>query len=885
MYKHYFISMAFIITASLTAVAQTSIHATWQHNEVVAMNRQSFSNELHLGNSSGKPVTLHLFMETGGSVFYSKKIPDTATLQPGEKKTLVVEAVRLNTTGDPLVLRTIITSTPGNETTASFILLPEQMRTPVKVVFDNQQRYFSSANDTISIPVKIQNFSSRKQAFSYHIKDEAKGLGYILEDMNPWLEAYESKIFLLKIFRNGQFKDFLSYQMQFEMFDAQKNPVLQSFIPVQSISSYYRMSNPSAIGQGELLVEYRSLKDIYQVSDIRYADKIQLGDGNISFQLRHQYYFMQRNSQLFNSYLQWNAAWGAVRLGEIYTTGELSSYGNGFYLKFRQKNRQHELWGTLNTGLLYSSVPVFSRNKKTFGYTFTQTADKTVNLFQAGYVDDVNTGEYGILVHARQYRNLRGGRIEAGGGWSTGFSKFGTKSTASLAAELLYRQQLGKWQFESNNRFTGRHYLGQNRGQHSLFNKVTHTFTKEKQISVGQYWQNNHPEYYISFTPRQYTYHRLFVEYARTRPSLYQSVKLQYQDEALGNFYFSGATRLYSMILGYQVNWQNRNSHQFAFSAETAIQDIRNASEPKKFTAIRLKTSWRHKNFSSRISWQSAVFNINSYSIFRPEGYLQAEWLTQYRISSPGTRFSGNIQFGLYKEDFYDGLRSKIAVDMNYRYSSTLTLNAGVTKLANFFWQQPEYKIGMVYKPGWMRSSASRNLRVKLFHDMNNNGVKDKDENWAIRTNLLVAGRTMQTDDNGSVHVNQIPRGEHMVTAKGINHRISVTKNSELNIPLNVQYKISGNLIVQNDSSQRANRILYFTQAGGAEFVAVTASNGSFTLTLPRGRYLVTAAGLENLKLPGIKGKSITLEKETADIEIVAEAKTRKISRELLTMQ
>lgn len=884
--------MFLTINVSAQQTGET-IQVQWQHNELIIQNRQSFGNELHLANLTGKTVRVTLSMNDDGAVYFTKKLPDTLVLRPEQKVTLRVTGTRLVEKNEPCIITAAITTDSATEIKKRFILLPEKIQNPVKAIFDNQSRYFTASDDTITIPLKMQNYSALKQFFSYSIKDAANGLDYTLEDQNPWLEAYESKLFLLKIFRNQQFRNFLNYKLNVEVYDQYKNPVLKSFIPVQSISSVYRMSNPATVNKGELSVEYRSLKDVYQVSDIRYADKVKFDDGYLSFQIRHQYYFKQRLSQLFNSYLQWNNANQVIKIGEVYTSGELSGYGNGFYVKNTGKTSEHELWGIFNAGYLYSSAPVFFRSKKVFGYSFTQKGKNAGRQYQFGFIHDINNGGYGPLLHAKEYLNIPNGRIEAGFGVSREVSATDTRQKISIATELLYRQKVNKWILESNMHFTGSHYLGQSRGLQTIFTSTRYLFSNQKQLSFGQYWLKTNPEYYTNFLPRQYEYQKLFSEYTFRKANSLHTLKALYQNEFLGAFYVTGASSLYATVFGYEMEHTFKGGHLVYVSGEIAFEKLVNGPVTSKFTAFRAKAQWRYGNISSRVTWQNGIFNLNHYSFFRPDAYEQAEWLTQYRLRLPNPKLETSLQFGLYKADFYESIRSRIIIDMSYHPTTDISFTIGVTKLANFFWQQPEWKVGFTCRPRLMKHTGNKSIRIRAFSDKNGNAKKDVDEDWASNVDMQLNGRMLRTNGEGMVQVQNIPKGKHGLSV-GNNSRIkniSVTQNAELHIPVEVMYTVKGKLILTNNNnvdtavSQRANRIVHFKPAEGEEYLTATGADGTFNLELPKGNYYISIQGFKDLTLNNTNEKRLDVDKDISNAEIRAEMKGRKTNHLLLAMQ
>lgn len=868
------------------------IQVLWQHGELITPNRQSFSNELHLTNLTGKSIHVNLSLGFDDAVYFTKKLPDTLVLRPEKKITIKVAGTRLMEKNEPCIITAAITTdnTPGIK--KSFVLLSEKIQNPVKAFFDNQSRYFTAHDDTISIPLKMQNYSALKQFFSYSIRGEANGLDYILEDQNPWLEAYESKMFLLKIFRNQQFKDFLNYKLSVAVYDQYQNPILNLMIPVQSISSVYRMNNPGTVNKGELSVEYRSLKDVYQVSDIRYADKVKLDDGYLSFQIRHQYYFKQHLSQLFDSYLQWNNTRQVIKIGELYTSGELSSYGNGFYAKNKGKTGEQELWGIFNAGYLYSSAPVFTRSKKVFGYSFTQKGKNAGKQYQFGFIHDINNGGYGPLLHAKEYIHLPNGRIEAGLGISKEFSIADNRSQPSMVAELLYRQKINKWVLESNIHFTGSHYLGQSRGLQTIATSARYLFSIQKQFYFGQYWLKTNPEYYTNFLPRQYAYQKLFSEYLFRKGNSTHTIKALYQNESLGAFYNTSASNIYATILGYDIEHSFKGAHLVNVSAEIAFEKLVNRSIPNNFTAFRAKAQWRYRNISSRLTWQDGVFNLNHYSFLNPGAYEQVEWLTQYRLLLHNPKLETSVQFGLYKEDFYESIRSRIIIDMSYHPTANLRITIGVTKLANFFWQQPEWKFGFTYRPSLLKPGGNRNIRIRAFSDKNGNAKKDADEEWASNVDMRFNGRVLRTNAEGMVQIQNIPKGNYTLDIGNSRQvkNISATQNEEMLVPVEVMYTVKGKFILTENNidtaiGEQANRIIRFKPVKGEEYLASTAADGSFRLQLPKGNYQISIQGLKDITLNYTNGRFLTVQNDIINAEVRAERKGRARSYQVLAMQ
>lgn len=106
--------MFLTINVSAQQTGET-IQVQWQHNELIIPNRQSFGNELHLTNLTGKTARVTLSMNYDDAVYFTKKLPDTLVLRPEQKVTLRVTGTRLVEKNEPCIITAAITTDSATE--------------------------------------------------------------------------------------------------------------------------------------------------------------------------------------------------------------------------------------------------------------------------------------------------------------------------------------------------------------------------------------------------------------------------------------------------------------------------------------------------------------------------------------------------------------------------------------------------------------------------------------------------------------------------------------------------------------------------------------------------------------------------------------------------
>lgn len=179
-----------------------------------------------------------------------------------------------------------------------------------------------------------------------------------------------------------------------------------------------------------------------------------------------------------------------------------------------------------------------------------------------------------------------------------------------------------------------------------------------------------------------------------------------------------------------------------------------------------------------------------------------------------------------------------------------------------------------------MPVGPSRNYDVKIiaFRDLNGNGVKDPSEkgidNMLIRLKIndsiaamintaVVYGETMPTEfelitnSDGVVMYNNVPMGDYIITAlplasmggwfDGKTFYKNISKNQVFYIPLSKGARVSGGILTERElySDNKVlilNNIRVSAQSltDGKTFSTLTGQDGSFTLYVPNGEYVVS---------------------------------------------
>lgn len=179
-----------------------------------------------------------------------------------------------------------------------------------------------------------------------------------------------------------------------------------------------------------------------------------------------------------------------------------------------------------------------------------------------------------------------------------------------------------------------------------------------------------------------------------------------------------------------------------------------------------------------------------------------------------------------------------------------------------------------------MPVGPSRNYDVKIiaFRDLNGNGVKDPSEkgidNMLIRLAMndsiatlmntsVMYGETLPrefeliTNSDGVVTYNNVPMGDYIITAMplanlggwfdGKTFYKNISKNQVFYIPLSKGARVSGGILTERElySDNKVlilNNIRVSAQSltDGKTFSTLTAQDGSFTLYVPNGEYIVS---------------------------------------------
>lgn len=147
-------------------------------------------------------------------------------------------------------------------------------------------------------------------------------------------------------------------------------------------------------------------------------------------------------------------------------------------------------------------------------------------------------------------------------------------------------------------------------------------------------------------------------------------------------------------------------------------------------------------------------------------------------------------------------------------------------------------------------------LSAVLYHDMNNNGIRDNNEDIIPDAVLTVNDNTLKTNEKGEIRCRNIDNGQYslgfqntatngLVPVNGTETRVAVSGNNiSVEIPFKAGKIIAGRVSIQNDEASHLqmspdNIKITATDNTGKSYVTLTGATGDFKMYVPAGIYTV----------------------------------------------
>lgn len=366
-----------------------------------------------------------------------------------------------------------------------------------------------------------------------------------------------------------------------------------------------------------------------------------------------------------------------------------------------------------------------------------------------------------------------------------------------------------------------------------------------------------------------------------------------------GQALFQGMSSFYSV--DGNLNWRKKSN--------TLSLNIRNGigKNPNGGTA--------YANSSTVSVRTKFAFASINYNYFPADGGEESSRGTTETVNSSfGTNFGlfhQRLNIGLYGNMFKTLYEKKVNYgvggNINYRGKSDLMVNlsgniplsnieGSVVPVANqksiMLTISKTLNLPLLYKRNY------HDMKVVLYHDINNNGIKDINDTVIRKATLAVKSQNMVTDKKGAAHLKNISSGKYelsfintntykLIPSNGpIQYAEAKSKNLTVEIPFKIGKQLNGNIRIIRDSFSRVSftpdgiKVILIDEHGNT-YNALTDEKGNFSFSLPAGKYNISlnAKTFENSDFkPKVASFEVDLsEKDEQFVQFEIQQKKRKV--------
>lgn len=622
---------------------------------------------------------------------------------------------------------------------------------------------------------------------------------------------------------------------------------------------------------GDITLSYRQFgqSTMYQVMG---GGHIDLPAGNLALQglvykIEGQDELMALNTQVAYRYNR-----SSLAVGNINEPLEYSSFGRGVKAVVSDKSGKN----TVKVGVvdnqfnLFSAHPLFENGYSMFvkDYIGAPDAKDNVMLDYMFREDRWEQARHHLAGGEWQWKRGDDWRflVRSHGALSDYTGKNGLVPSGS--AELQYNGSVNKNSLSGNFYYSSSYFPGNRRGTINLQQSFN------RQLKGGAAFRAN--AFYADFAPRSYHYTMNVetsngrVEGVYTFPRTGKTglgLGYQYQTESGNMAYLANSDLVKDRAVTYahrmveNLNWRN-GRHYLNLGLENGVVKLFN------------RDSWEPQG-RAQLFYSFGRFNLNS--TYQHGGYYLSEQNFAQQMNKVTRRLMTNVSWnqdylnhdltvntGLnYSRDFIMGstwsasLNSRYRVNhrysvflnsvvYNYSYSKNISLNTYNSTMYNV-----EGGVTLDLHQAKPATGKKSKLTVTVFHDKNNNNVRDNDETPATDYIIFLGDKVFITDENGRFTYSSLPFGTYTVKAgaqAGWFH-------TETSIPVN-EFRETVEIPLKQAGSVRGSIRYSYDERTAKDFVpvlgglsvrilrdgvpvqrAVTDNDGRFMAFLPNGTY------------------------------------------------
>lgn len=749
----------------------------------------------------------------------------------------------------------------------------KKTETQVAVYPFARENYINPSDTETTVSVYVENRSYSKRSLKVNFQSYSEKLKITPKEQYILLEGQEKKLVEVNValkYRNDFYPD---YNIQIEVMDLMNNEKVGSTnLQVIALTHSRQVIRGTGSQYGKNFVEASYSEASSGQNYVQFRGNTEFSAGKemrASINLSGDFFLQENKYNLYDTWVELQRKDTHFRAGNMYVSDyDYSISGRGAKVNTSVgANKNIELFALENNYSLIGNYFPEDKGALVVGgkYSFGSLYGSKGKI---SYILDHNSRlqTQSHLAHAEtsfQIGSIHNFMAEAGISHEKGLFYNDENMGSSLA--FNYNSHLGRWDFQSSNSFSSKHYVGLNRGSFNLNQNIGYNLAPQKQIFINYQNSEIDPEYLLFQTSYQGS------NYPQFRPNYYfssQSAQIGYQ------FVLLNWNVLLAPKVEKQKNTANFNSNElFAYRLQSNLRNsfgkhsINLAMEYSYsksdyivdwFHSFKTNISYRYGNFSLHGNFQAnpnTVLDLNR-SNFNQTGFYSYNVYGAYNFKSPSHAFMGSLSMGTNYSELYKNRNQNINGNLEYRISTSWSATGygnysyySSTHRYGFSGDNYQFKVGLKKYFAPATTPGNHRVKLQLFEDNNGNGKLDPTENILANRSVKLDDYIAVTDKHGKVIFQNVPKGEYTLKINedagsklAMDPRIFIDRNIKMEVGVIKIQRITGNLTEIKQAydaldSDVRGIIVYAKDGEGQIKTTVVNQNEQFEFFLKDGIY------------------------------------------------
>jgi len=882
----------------------TGVSYGFKQDTVTVKAGETFSNALWVNNHSALPVKLVPLNLRDKALNGLLRLPDTLSLQPGERKVFPLKymadrvTISKNFQDLPIQLWELTGRVPINKQAVFYVQLLNVQGLFIDT--DQQEVYLNQLTNQARVMIRCFNNGFIPLSFRIELTEIPDGLDFVGETTELHIQpgAQLSLPFIAKNKLNSKFP--ADFTVTIRAIDLRGQQMAIKRIRIMSLTSDRRLGlNRTPFDQSRpntIALRYMSVDQSLSAYQFQGNGKYTLKQGELRYQLNTDY-FANPGEKVFNvydTYVDYTGKKWGLKLGNIYESLDFNVNGRGIKGTAQlTEKRSVDVYALDNNYLLYSD---FNRLKagSTFAVVYNEGKEATnhkrlILLRNNNLWTRINSTllstAINVPINARHQLGFEGGYSDISSGLGLNERRDGA------AVGFNYSLNTDKLNFVSNNYYSSGYYAGLRRGLLQLDNKVLLRLGVAKSVSARVTLVNNKPKslWYTngSYLPITNNYGQNVYELGFNQRTGRWGISVapyyfsQHMDANHPDAANAGVVRWKSSSLRTKLNFTYSNAyHEFSLEADQGYTFTNTSGRPPApFLSSRTNFNYRNQvaGFTAFSQFNSyyltdalgvsqnpkyAIYSLGPNAHFALfEGSLTVNANAMYNYygfnNSQNYSFNSNLRWMLPQNwalslDFFYGLNQR----RNSRAYNPITGIEGQESWNdpndNFRFDNRQLRIGVEKSFGRNAQDDHMKLEMTFFEDENGNGLRDHSEPLVPGLLVKIEGLAAVTNAKGQVRFTAYKNRNYQISIindKGLSLlrpvEIFLNKHQKISVPLVKMERLSGNLSYVAEKYQEGKPKLAGIRVkaigdGGMVFHTLTDDDGSFNFFLPENKYTVS---------------------------------------------